>query len=109
MTVRQCTTKSQMCWAVGLWFGLSHPTALTATSPFEHVHGQVDEGMKEWLKQRRAEVPRTKITVDDAKAECTRFFHNISQASIASDVASLPETWQAIVDHHGGFVPDALS
>jgi len=77
--------------------------------PIEHVHGQVDEGMKEWLKQRRAEVPRTKITVDEAKAECTRFFHNISQASIASDIASLPATWQAIVDHHGCFVPDALS
>ena len=77
--------------------------------PIEHVHGQLDEMMKEWLKQRRAAVPHRKITVDEAMAECTRLFHSISQASIASDVASLPATWQAIVDCHGGFVPDALS
>src|SRR5512139_887337 len=77
--------------------------------PIEHVHAQVDAQMKEWLKQRRAAVPRRRITVEEAMAECTRVFTNISKASIASDVASLPQTWQSIVDHHGGFVPNALS
>jgi hypothetical protein len=77
--------------------------------PIEHVHAQVDEKMKEWLKQRQAAVPRQKITVEEAKAECTRVFTNISQTSIASDVASLPQTWQSILDHHGSYVPDALS
>ena len=43
-TVRQCTTKLQMCWAVGLWFGLSHPTALTATSPSSTC-------MARWMKE----------------------------------------------------------
>lgn len=87
-----------------------HPShSPDCNKPIEHVHGQVDDKMKEWLKQRRAAVPRQKITVEEAMAECTRVFTNISQASIESDVASLPQTWQSIVDHHGGFVPDALS
>lgn len=77
--------------------------------PIEHVHAQVDAGMKQWLRQRRAEVPPQRITVEQAKAECTRRFKGISVASIAKDVASLPQTWQAIVDSHGGFVPTALS
>jgi hypothetical protein len=77
--------------------------------PIEHVHAQVDDKMKDWLKQRRAAVPRQKIMVEEAMAECTRVFRSISQESIESDVASLPQTWQAIVDNHGGFVPDALS
>jgi hypothetical protein len=77
--------------------------------PIEHVHAQVDAKMKKWLKQRRAEMPRGKIPVPQAMDECTRVFKSISQASIASDVATLPDTWQAIVDNHGGFVPNALS
>jgi hypothetical protein len=77
--------------------------------PIEHVHAQVDDKMKEWLKQQRAAVPRRKITVEEAMTECTSVFTNISQASIESDVASLPQTWQSIVDNHGGFVPNALS
>lgn len=77
--------------------------------PIEHVHAQVDDKMKRWLKQRRAEVPRRKIIVQEAMDECTRVFKNIPQASITRDVASLPKTWQAIVDNHGGFVPNDLS
>jgi hypothetical protein len=77
--------------------------------PIEHVHAQVDAGMKQWLRERRDKVPRQRITVEQAKAECTRRFKGISMASIAKDVASLPHTWQAIVDNHGGFVPNALS
>jgi hypothetical protein len=77
--------------------------------PIEHVHAQVDAGMKRWLRQRRAEIPRRRITVEEAKAECIRRFKSIPQASIADDVASLPDTWQAIVDNSGGFVPNALS
>jgi len=77
--------------------------------PIEHVHAQVDAGMKQWLLQRRSERPRLQITVEQAKAECTRVFKGISQESIADDVASLPQTWQAIVDNNGGFVPNALS
>ena len=77
--------------------------------PVEHVHAQVDDKMKRWLKQRRAEVPRRKIAVPEAMDECTRVFKNIPLASIAKDVASLPQTWQAIVDNHGGFVPNDLS
>jgi len=65
--------------------------------------------MKQWLLQRRSERPRLQITVEQAKAECTRVFKGISQESIADDVASLPQTWQAIVDNNGGFVPNALS
>jgi len=77
--------------------------------PVEHVHAQVDDKMKRWLKQRRAEVPRRKIAVQEAMDECTRVFKNIPQGSIARDVASLPKTWQAIVNNHGGFVPNDLS
>lgn len=61
--------------------------------PIEHVHAQVDDKMKRWLKQRRAEVPRRKIVVQEAMDECTRVFKNIPQASITRDVASLPKTW----------------
>ena len=61
--------------------------------PIEHVHAQVDDKMKRWLKQRRAEVPRRKIVVQEAMDECTRAFKNIPQASITRDVASLPKTW----------------
>jgi hypothetical protein len=105
------TVHNQLAGVLGsralVWPQPSHSP--DCNKPIEHAHAQVDAGMKQWLKQRRAQMPRGRIPVEEAKAECTRVFHSISQASIASDVASLPETWQAIVDHHGGFVPDALS
>lgn len=77
--------------------------------PIEHVHAQVDTGMKKWLREQRTEHPHAKITVQAAKDECNRVFHSISTKSIATDVATLPKTWQAIVDSHGGFVPKDLS
>jgi hypothetical protein len=85
------------------------PHSPDCNKPIEHAHAQVDDGMKRWLRQRRAERPRRVIAVDEAMAECTRRFKGVSQASIAADVASLPATWQAIVANHGGFVPNALS
>ena len=92
------------------WQLLPHPPhSPDCNKPIEHVHAQVDDKMKRWLKQRRAEVPRRKIAVQEAMDECTRVFKNIPQASITRDVASLPKTWQAIVDNHGGFVPNDLS
>lgn len=77
--------------------------------PIEHVHAQVDAGMKKWLRNRRQEKPARKITVEQSKVECTRLFESIPTKSIADDVASLPQTWQAIVAADGGFVPDDLS
>jgi hypothetical protein len=85
------------------------PHSPDCNKPIEHVHAQVDAGMQQWLKKQRAQRPRPKILVEDAKAECTKVFDNIPLDSIARDVASLPQTWQAIVDRRGGFVPDALS
>ena len=105
------TAHSQAAQILGHgWQLLPHPAhSPDCNKPIEHVHAQVDDKMKRWLKQRRAEVPRRKIAVQEAMDECTRVFKNIPQASIARDVASLPKTWQAIVDNHGGFVPNDLS
>ena len=105
------TAHSQAAQILGHgWQLLPHPAhSPDCNKPIEHVHAQVDDKMKRWLKQRRAEVPRRKIAVQEAMDECTRVFKNIPQASIARDVASLPQTWQAIVNNHGGFVPNDLS
>lgn len=77
--------------------------------PIEHIHSQVDENEKGWLKRKRAEQPRGAIAVEVAKAECTRFFKGISLESIQRDVHSLPATWDAIIASRGGFIPSAVS
>jgi hypothetical protein len=65
--------------------------------------------VKGWLHAKRQQQPRCKIVVAEAMAECTRVFKGISKQSIYDDVHTLPATWQAIVDNHGGFVPNELS
>ena len=65
----------------------------------EHVHGWLTQKMQLWLLQRGA----TKVTPPDAWAELERLFKSYPTESVAKDVASLPETYQAIIDAGGAY------
>lgn len=54
--------------------------------PIEHVHAQVDAGMKQWLRERRDKVPRQRITVEQAKLSA-------QGGSRASQWQALPRMW----------------
>jgi hypothetical protein len=88
---------------------LPHPAhSPDCNKPVEHTHSFVDMMMKDWLVQWREQHPAGNPTVAQCKHECEQVFRSITAESIEADIMSLPETWQAIVDRQGGWLPDAL-
>jgi hypothetical protein len=77
--------------------------------PIEHVHAQLDTKMHKWLRAQRMQHPAPRITPDDCIAELHRAFAALSTSSIQADVATLPDTWKAIVDNEGGYVAGRFS
>lgn len=77
--------------------------------PIEHVHGQLDAKMKQWLVEWRRPHPNGNPTPEQCKDQLLEYFNAIPAESIAADVATLPDTWQAIVDEQGGFISSRLS
>ena len=77
--------------------------------PIEHVHGQLDAKMKSWLVELRQQQPNAHPTPQQCKDQLRAFFNSITPASINADVATLPATWQAIVNNDGGYVAGKLS
>jgi hypothetical protein len=80
------------------------PHSPECNKPVEHCHGQVDAKMKAWLVEWRRQHPTGNPTPDQCKAAVADAFRSIPTASIAADVATMPDTWQAIVDAGGGFI-----
>jgi len=68
----------------------------------EHVHAWLQRKMQQWLEEQDGQ----KVTVQQCKAELTRLFEQeLTTESIKQDVASLTATYQAVIDHRGGYVP----
>ena len=68
----------------------------------EHVHAWLQLKMQEWLEGKE----EAKITAQDCKDELTRLFEQeLTAESIKRDVASLKATYQAVIDHRGGYIP----
>jgi hypothetical protein len=89
---------------------LPHPPhSPDCNKPVEHIHGQLDAMMKTWLSEWREQQPTAHPTPQLCKDTLVNFFKSISTQSIADDVATLPDTWQAIVDELGGFISSRLS
>lgn len=68
----------------------------------EHVHAWLQLKMQQWLEGK----DEAQVTVQDCKAELTRLFEkDLTAESIRRDVASLTATYQAVIDHRGGYIP----
>lgn len=72
----------------------------------EHVHACLQAKMQLWLEDKDDE----KITVEQCMAELIRLFeHEVKLQSIRKDVKSLKATYQAVIDHSGGYITAANS
>lgn len=92
------------------WQLLPHPPhSPDCNKAIEHVHGQLDAKMKQWLVRLRETQAGVNPTPAQCKDQLVSFFNAIPATSIAADVATLPETWQEIVDNGGGYICDRLS
>lgn len=92
------------------WQLLPHPAhSPDCNKPIEHVHGQLDAKMKQWLVEIREATPNFNPTPQQCMAQATAYFNAIPTASIAADVATLPDTWQEIVNNAGEYICDRLS
>jgi hypothetical protein len=68
----------------------------------EHVHAWLQARMQLWLEDKDEE----RLTIADCKAELQRLFEQeLKLESIKNDVKSLKATYQAVIDHEGGYVP----
>lgn len=68
----------------------------------EHVHAWLQAKMQLWLEEQQDQ----RLTADVCKSELERlFFQVLKPSSIAADVASLKDTYQAIIDADGGYPP----
>jgi hypothetical protein len=68
----------------------------------EHIHAWLQFKMQLWLEQQEEQ----RLTVDACKAELERlFFHELKASSIAADVATLKDTYRAIIAAGGGYPP----
>lgn len=85
------------------------PHSPDCNKPIEHVHGQLDAHMHQWLVQERTNHPHTPIAVEQCKSELQRAFASIPASSIQADVETLPATWGAIIANQGGYVAAELS
>lgn len=92
------------------WVVLPHPPhSPDCNKPIEHVHGQLDAKMKQWLVSIREQQPGVDPSVDQCKGQLVNFFSAIPTASIAADIDTLPDTWQEIVNQGGDYICDRLS
>lgn len=92
------------------WQLLPHPAhSPDCNKPIEHVHGQLDAKMKKWLVSLREQQPGINPSVDQCMAQLVDYFNAIPAASIAADVATLPATWQEIVNQGGSYICNRLS
>ena len=105
------TAHSQAAQILGHgWQLLPHPAhSPDCNKPIEHVHGQLDAKMKSWLVELRQQQPNAHPTPQQCKDQLRAFFNSLTPASINADVATLPATWQAIVNNDGGYVAGKLS
>jgi hypothetical protein len=90
-----------------IWHQAAHSP--DTNKPIEHVHAQLDSHMHRWLRCQRTQHAGTRITVAACMQELERAFAALPTSSIAADVATLPETWKAIVDNEGGYVAGRFS
>lgn len=68
----------------------------------EHVHAWLSTKIQLWLEDKDDD----KITVAEAQEKLTELFkHGYPLSAIQKDVASLKDTYKAIVDNQGGQVP----
>jgi hypothetical protein len=65
----------------------------------EHVHAWLTENMQQWLRGQQT----SSVTPEDAQAELKRLFKSYPTDSLRRDVASLAETYQAIIDAGGAY------
>lgn len=65
----------------------------------EHVHAWLTEKMQQWLRAQQT----NKVTSEDAQAELKRLFKSYPTDSLRRNVASLPETYKAIIAAGGAF------
>lgn len=66
----------------------------------EHVHGWLQGRMQKWLEDMDEE----RLTVEACKAELERLFYQVLTInSIAADVATLKDTYRAIIRAEGGY------
>jgi hypothetical protein len=92
------------------WQLLPHPPhSPDCNKPIEHIHGQLDKKMKQWLVSLREQQPSVNPTVEQCQTQLLNYFNAIPTASIAADIATLPDTWQAIVNENGGYIHPNLS
>jgi hypothetical protein len=70
----------------------------------EHQHAWLQFKMQMWLETQDA----VKLTEQQCKDELERlFYQELKQQSVLDDVRSLKATYQAVIDHKGGFIPAA--
>lgn len=92
---------------------LPHPPhSPDCNKPIEHVHSILDGNMHSWLEKWREQHQQRRPahpTPEQCMAQLVNYFNSLSTQSIAADVATLPDTWEAIVDAQGGFINPSLS
>jgi hypothetical protein len=92
------------------WQLLPHPAhSPDCNKPIEHVHGRMDAEMHQWLVRVREQQPGVDPSPEQCKAQLVNFFHQITPASIAADVRTLPDTWREIVNKAGAYICNRLS
>jgi hypothetical protein len=73
--------------------------------PIEHVWGQIDAHVHAWVRQRQQQQPGARITAAQLQAQVAAAFQGVSKDSVAADVASLPDTYEAVIAARGAYPP----
>lgn len=67
----------------------------------EHVHAWLQARIQLWLEGK----DEVKVTVQECKNELKRLFEQeLTLEAIQKDVDSLKQTYQAVIDHTGGYI-----
>lgn len=68
----------------------------------EHRHAWLQMKMQQWLETQ----DDVKLTPQQCMDELERlFYHELDKEEIMKDVKSLKATYQAVIDHKGGYIP----
>jgi len=66
----------------------------------EHIHAWLQMKMQQWLE----DMEESSLSAEECKKQLQElFFNNLQQSSIAADVASLKDTYRAIIAARGGY------
>jgi hypothetical protein len=88
---------------------LDPPHSTKCKRSIEHVHSHMDEETHSWLLQCMQLYPNTNATPQRSKGQYATFECPMPASRTASDITTLPDTWEAFTAVGGNYTALELS